>query len=186
MRGLPGCGSRVPVGPPLSASAPSAGSPALCMSVAAVKPHDESSEKLNPLEVVVPPVQFVLPNATTDPNAVRTPLASRMLSPSAALFWTTVAYTNVTFPLNSRIPPPWDMSPIARLPVIVEFVTVTFPLDWWIAPPWAAESAVDGAAVASGGRVAVDRGARHLHRVVGVDCAAAFGRRVPVKGRVDE
>jgi hypothetical protein len=52
MSGLPDWGNRVWVGPLLSATAPSLGSPPFWVSLGAVSPHEMSSEKLKPFEVV--------------------------------------------------------------------------------------------------------------------------------------
>src|SRR5713226_1988340 len=90
MSGLPDWGRRVWVGPPLLASGPRPGSPAFSLSVAAVNPHEASSEKLNPFDVVVTPAQLgggtnstgvIWGRATTDPNDAKDELDPKMLAP---------------------------------------------------------------------------------------------------------
>src|SRR3989442_5910646 len=101
MGGLPDCGNGVWVGPPLSASAPSPGSPAFCLSVAVVNPHEVSSEKLNPFEVAVPAsAQLVAPprgSATTAPKlaSVARRGTDRLAPTEGVELPTTVAYTSV-------------------------------------------------------------------------------------------
>src|SRR5689334_8526502 len=74
MSGLPACGRRVLVAPPLAPSAPSCGFPASERSPGPLpNPHDPSSSKLKPFVTVATPVsQFGPPpcgKAITEPNA---------------------------------------------------------------------------------------------------------------------
>jgi hypothetical protein len=107
-RGLPKNGMRVSVGPPLLRSGPRAGLPPFCVSPEPVNPHDASSEKLNPDDMVVvverapqlgrPPVG----RATTE-----SALASEFAPTFETIppeFSTTVEYESVSDPAFT--PPP--------------------------------------------------------------------------------
>src|SRR5262245_56817188 len=124
--GLPACGRRVCVGPPFSASGPRPGSPSW---VSPVPPsmHDASSLKLNPFELIVPPLnsQFGPPcgNAITDPNGTMVPLAiARFAGPLLIeVLLTTVAYASVMSSPPATARPPV----LPELPVTVELIAVS-------------------------------------------------------------